>query len=136
MTDKIIVTPPDVTMPPPDVGLRYYLVVGVNRGGERGTAGTRVQVPTWPPPDTPTDVAVTVKQEGSVITWTAPPRMRKPVGPANPSPAPVTGDARGAGTKPGAPPGRRRPGAPAPGSRHPLPLRAAAAPPLPPARRR
>jgi hypothetical protein len=123
--DKIIVTPPDVTMPPADAGLRYYLVVGVNRRGDRGTPGTRVQVPTWTPPDTPSDVVVTVKQDGNVITWTAPAHMRKPVGPLNPSPAPVPVAVPG---KPGAP----APGAPAPTAAPPPGAPEPTAVPLPP----
>jgi hypothetical protein len=80
--------PPDVTMAPATAHMRYYLVVGVNHGGDRGPAATRVGVPTWPPPAPPTNPNATVREHGIEVTWTPPPLSRQPIGPAVALPAP------------------------------------------------
>jgi hypothetical protein len=83
---KKVKPPPEPKLTPPAVGLpmapplqRFYLVVGVNHGGSRGTAAAPVPVPLWPAPPPPTDLAANVREGGVDLTWTPPPARRAPV---------------------------------------------------------
>jgi hypothetical protein len=72
------VTPPDAMPLPPPLS-RRYIVVGVNRGGQRGRAAPGVAVPLWTPPPPPPAVTAKALQSGTELSWTAPPVLRRPV---------------------------------------------------------
>jgi len=72
--------------PPPPLGgppaaatpNRYYVVYGVSRSGTRGGASPRPAVPLVPPPPPPEMPALTVAEEGVVVSWSVPPGARLP----------------------------------------------------------
>jgi len=72
-------TPPALGLPMPPPLQRFYLVVGVNHGGSRGTPAAPAAVPLWPAPPAPTDLAARVREGGVDLTWTPPPVRRAPV---------------------------------------------------------
>ena len=57
---------------------RYYVVYGVNRGGNRGPASARPGVPVGPPPAAPLQPNLESTEGGVRVTWTVPAGARLP----------------------------------------------------------
>jgi hypothetical protein len=122
----LTLAPPDLGPPLPPPLTRRYLVVGVTRGGRRGTPAAAQSVPLWPAPPPPASLAAAVREGAVDLTWTAPEGLRAPVQPrALPPPAPASPAGR-----PGARPAAAPPeAAPAPGAPAPKPAADTAAAP-------
>ena len=105
-------TPPDAGPPLPPPPTRHYVVVGVTRGGRRGTPSAVQAVPLWPAPPPPAGLAAKVREGAVDLSWTAPAGLREPVQP-NALPAPAATPAGRPGQKPRAPATRPPAGSPA-----------------------
>ena len=68
--------PPDLGTPVEPTPVRYYVAVGVNRGGRRGTPSAVVAVPLRTPPAAPSPPAVEVRERSVELRW------ERPAGPA------------------------------------------------------
>jgi hypothetical protein len=80
---RIAAEPPAVAPPlgpPPAGGLlgRVYVVVGVNRRGQKGAPSIRVSVPVHESPMPPVAPAVTYTEDRLVLSWSPPAIVRRP----------------------------------------------------------
>ena len=82
-----VLTPPDLGPPLPPPPTRHYVVVGVTRGGRRGTPSAVQAVPLWPAPPPPAGLAAKVREGAVDLSWTAPAGLRAPVQPNALTPA-------------------------------------------------